>query len=156
MNDEYDALNANGYTWNFSKFQLESGIELFDTHVVYQTFGKLNENRDNAIVVCHALTGNAAVNEWWGGVFNALNNDKHYLICSNILGSCYGTTGPASIDTQSGKQYGSEFPELPIRDPVNSQIKLVRDALGVRLVNAIHWNVKTSSLMCNPYSRSKQ
>lgn len=136
--DEYGVLNANGLTWNLSKFKLENGIELFDVEVVYQTFGNLNENCDNAIVVCHALTGNAAINEWWCGLLEAVNIQKHFVICSNILGSCYGTTGPSSINTQTGEHFGNTFPELTIRDSVNLQIKLVREALGVKLVQMSH------------------
>lgn len=134
MNDEYGNMNANGMTWSLPKFELENGNELLDVSVVYQTFGNLNKSCDNAIVVCHALTGNAAINEWWGGFFGVLNIQKHFIICANILGSCYGTTGPSSINAQSGKRYGITFPELTVRDSVQLQIKLVKEALGVKLV----------------------
>lgn len=134
MNDEYGVMDACGLNWNLSKFKLENGTELLHVNVVYQTFGNLNENCDNAIVVCHALTGNSAVNVWWRGLFEkAFDTQEHFIICSNILGSCYGTTGPSSICEETGKQYGSLFPELTVRDSVLLQIKLT-EALGVRQV----------------------
>lgn len=142
MKDEYGVMNANGSNWNLSKFKLENGMELLDVNVVYQTFGDLNENCDNAIVVCHALTGNSGLILWWGGLFGndkAFNTEKNFIICSNILGSCYGTTGPSSICKQTGKQYGSTFPELTVRDSVNLQIKLAREVLGVRQVRNIRF-----------------
>lgn len=140
MNDEYGVMNAKGLTWNLSKLKLENGEELLDVSVVYQTFGHLNENCDNAVVVCHALTGNASIKEWWNGIFEVFDIQKDFLICSNILGSCYGTTGPSSINIKTGRRYGSTFPKLTVRDSVNLQIKLVRDGLGVKLVNVFLYN----------------
>lgn len=136
MKDEYDgAMNAEGLVWNLPKLKLESEAELCNVKVVYQTFGNLNEDCDNAIVVCHGFSGNAALREWWDGFFDAFNVQENFVICSNILGSCYGTTGPSSINPKTGKRYGSEFPDLTIRDSVNLQIKLAKEALGVKLVN---------------------
>lgn len=134
MNDEYGVMNADGLTWNLSKLKLENGDELFDVSVVYQTFGHLNEHCDNAVVVCHALTGNASITEWWNGIFEVFNIQKYFLICSNMLGSCYGTTGPSSINIKTGRHYGSTFPKLTVRDSVNLQIKLAKECLGVKLV----------------------
>ncbi len=134
MNDEYGVMNGDGLTWNLSKLKLENGEELCDISVVYRTFGDLNENCDNAIVVCHALTGNAALQEWWNGIFEVFNIQKYFIVCSNILGSCYGTTGPSSNNMKTGRQYGSTFPELTVRDSVNLQIKLLQEGLGVKMV----------------------
>lgn len=136
MTDEYDVVNANNVstTWTLPKFDLENGIELYDVSVAYQTFGSLNERCDNVIIICHSLTTNTAVNEWWIGILERLDLQKHFVICSNILGSCYGTTGPMSVNTKTGKLYGTSFPDVTIRDSVNLQIKLVKEALGVTSV----------------------
>lgn len=150
MEDEYGVMNSGcGLNWNLSKFKLENGMELLDVTVHYQTFGNLNENCDNAIFVCHALTGNSDLNTWWGTLFKdkVFDIQKYFIICSNILGSCYGTTGPSSICEQTGKQYGHTFPEITIRDSVNLQLKLVREALGVRQVHLSNYYRLVSCLL---------
>ncbi|KXK57160.1 MAG: homoserine O-acetyltransferase [Chlorobi bacterium OLB7] len=91
-------------------FVLESGAVLPELHLAYESYGKLSPNRDNVILVCHALTGSAAAGVgpngragWWAGLIgpgNALDTRRHHIICSNIIGSCYGSTGPGSINSR--------------------------------------------------------
>lgn len=138
----YNHVNKNdsGLFWKLPTFMLENKTELIDVEVNYRTFGKLNENRDNAIVVCHGFSGNSAVNIWWKSFFEPnmpFDTEKYFIICANMLGSCYGTTGPASICKQTGKRYGTSFPSVTIRDCVNLHIKLVRDGLKVHQVSFI-------------------
>jgi homoserine O-acetyltransferase/O-succinyltransferase len=107
---------------------LERGGVLDDVRVAYRTWGRLNAARTNAVVVCHALTGNADADEWWEPLFGpgrALDPDRDFIVASNILGSCYGTTGPASLDPH-GRRLAEKFPEITIRDMVSLQRLLVR------------------------------
>ena len=124
--------------------KLDSGVELSDINVAYETYGELNENKDNAILIFHALTGDAHVagyhseNDrkpgWWDdmvGSGKAFDTDKYFIICSNILGGCKGTTGPSSINPQTGKPYGLDFPVITIEDTVKVQKKLI-DSFGIK------------------------
>lgn len=120
-------------------FQLESGETLIDVQVAYRTWGKLNVTRDNAVLVCHALTGWADVDSWWSpllGNGQTLDPDQDFIICSNILGSCYGTTGPTSINPVTGRVYGPTFPAITIRDMVHLQAVLL-EALRVRSLKLV-------------------
>lgn len=115
-------------------FRLESGEELLGVQVAYRVWGQLNEERNNAVLVCHALTGWADVDVWWKpllGVGKALDLDRDFIVCTNILGSCYGTTGPTSINPKTGVAYGASFPTITIRDIVHLQAVLL-DALGIK------------------------
>lgn len=115
-------------------FELESGKDLIGVQVAYRTWGHLNAAGDNAVLVCHALTGWADLDIWWEpllGPGRALDPDRSFIICSNILGSCYGTTGPTSIDPKTGIAYGPTFPAITVRDMVRLQGVLL-EALGVR------------------------
>lgn len=116
--------------------RLESGDQLFEVQVAYRTWGQLNDTRDNAVLVCHAFTGWADLETWWEpllGTDRALDPDRDFIVCSNILGSCYGTTGATSINPVTGKPYGSTFPAITIRDMVHVQALLAR-ALGIRSI----------------------
>src|SRR5215208_2150284 len=87
--------------------------------VGYRDWGTLAPGGDNAVVVCHALTGNADADRWWTRMFGpgrALDPDRDYVVCANILGSCYGTTGPTSIDPATGAPWRGDFPAITIRD----------------------------------------
>ncbi len=120
-------------------FYVESGEALTGVQIAYRTWGKLNAAGNNAVLVCHALTGWADVDDWWEpllGAGRSLNPDRDFIICSNILGSCYGTTGPTSIDPQTGKAYGPTFPAITIRDMVRLQAVLM-EALGVRSLQLV-------------------
>jgi homoserine O-acetyltransferase len=110
---------------------LENGGVLEDVTVAYRTWGRLDADRANAVLVCHALTGNADADEWWEpliGSGRALDPDRDFIICSNILGSCYGTTGPSA--------YAGEFPRITVRDIVALQRVLIRH-LGVRRLKLV-------------------
>jgi homoserine O-acetyltransferase/O-succinyltransferase len=129
---------------------LESGRRLGPFTLAYETYGTLNEARDNAVLVCHALSGDAHVagrhsaNDkrvgWWDmliGPGKALDTDRYLVICANVLGGCSGSTGPASIDPQTGRPYGTGFPMITIADMVDAQVLLL-DHLGIgRLLGAI-------------------
>jgi homoserine O-acetyltransferase/O-succinyltransferase len=129
---------------------LESGVRLSPVEVAYETHGMLNPEGDNAIMVCHALTGSAHVagddeedltgSAWWEpmiGPGRALDTDRYFVICSNFLGGCYGTTGPTSVNPATGKPYGLDFPAVTVRDMVTVQQSLLV-SLGVqRLVTVI-------------------
>ncbi len=118
---------------SFDAFETESGATLPHVDVAYRTWGRLNERKDNAVLVCHALTGNADVDYWWGellGPGKALDTDRYYVVCSNVLGSCYGTTGPTSLDPESGEPYRSRFPAVTVRDAVRLQ-RILLDYLGI-------------------------
>ncbi|TVQ69334.1 MAG: homoserine O-acetyltransferase [Balneolaceae bacterium] len=109
-------------------FVTESGYEFPELEIAYQTWGTPNRDMSNVVVVFHALTGHAAADEWLAGFFGKgrlLDPGEHYIICSNVLGSCYGTTGPLSTDPRTGERYGGNFPEVTIRDMVRVQQRLL-------------------------------
>ena len=122
---------------------LESVEVMTDVTVKYKTWGTLNAAGDNAIFVCHALTGNHELDAWWAdmlGPGKPFDSDKYFVVCANMLGSCYGTTGPASPDPRKsgGEPYGADFPEVvTIRDNVDLFAATLRDALGVTSVAAV-------------------
>ncbi|TDG35788.1 homoserine O-acetyltransferase [Pedobacter changchengzhani] len=104
-------------------FQLENGEQLENLQIAYHTYGTLNEQKNNVIWVCHALTANADVLDWWKGLFgeNSLfNPNDHYIICANVLGSHYGSTNPLSTNTVNGLPYYLSFPQFTIRDLVSA------------------------------------
>lgn len=120
-------------------FALESGSSLPNASLHYALYGKLNEARDNAILVCHALTGSARVADWWPDLFrdgHPLDIGKHCVIGINVLGSCYGSTGPQSANPATGKPYGAEFPVVSIRDIVRAQSQLIAH-LGIAQLRAV-------------------
>ncbi len=127
---------------------LESGRILLEYELVYETYGTLNAKKDNVIVVCHALTGshhaagiyqNDSKAGWWDGLIGSgkgIDTDKYFVICVSILGSCYGSTSPLSIDKSSGKQYRLKFPVLTISDVVKAQMRLFKQ-LGINKARAL-------------------
>ncbi|MEJ7557889.1 MAG: homoserine O-acetyltransferase [Pedobacter sp.] len=127
-------------TYNYDKpFQLESGNELTNLQIAYQTYGKLNSNKDNVIWVCHALTANADVLDWWKGLFgdnDFFNPDEHFIVCANVLGSHYGSTNPLSINYATGQSYYLAFPEFTIRDIVGGH-RLLADHLGIEKIKVL-------------------
>lgn len=107
--------------------QLESGELLPELDIAYHTFGTLNADRSNVIWVCHALTANSDVADWWPHTVEAgrfLDPDRYFIVCANILGSHYGTTGPLSVDPCTGKPYFNAFPCITVRDMVNAHRRL--------------------------------
>jgi homoserine O-acetyltransferase/O-succinyltransferase len=120
-------------------FALELGGTLPGLRVGYRTWGSLDAAGSNAVVVCHALTGSADADLWWTRMFGpgrALDPEKDFIVCSNILGSCYGTTGPSSIDPATGAPWLGTFPPITVRDMVRVQHAL-GSALGVRRVRMV-------------------
>ncbi|OLL22430.1 Homoserine O-acetyltransferase [Neolecta irregularis DAH-3] len=119
-----------------SEFKLESGQILQQCPVAYKTWGKLNEDRDNVMVICHALTGSADVEDWWGPLFGpgrAFDTSKFFVFCANSLGSPYGSASPVTSDPSTNSLYGPDFPVCTIRDDVRLH-RLVLDFLGIRNV----------------------
>ncbi|MEW6428972.1 MAG: homoserine O-acetyltransferase [Thermodesulfobacteriota bacterium] len=128
---------------------LESGARLGPVTVAYETAGTLNAARDNAILICHALSGDSHVAGyyaredskpgWWDimvGPGKGIDTDRYFVVCANILGSCMGTTGPASINPATGKHYGLDFPVVTIGDMVAAQ-KILIDHLGIPQLLAV-------------------
>jgi homoserine O-acetyltransferase len=130
-------------------FRLESGATLRPVTLSYEVYGRLNANRSNAILVCHALSGGAhaagylapddAQPGWWDeciGPGKAFDTERYFVICSNVLGSCYGSSGPGSVDPATGKPYGLHFPVVTIGDMVRAQVRLL-DHLGIERLLAV-------------------
>ena len=127
---------------------LESGEILPSLTIAYETYGKLNREKGNAILVCHALSGDAHVAGfhegdekpgWWDAVIGpgkALDTDRYFVICSNIIGGCKGSTGPSSTNPATGKPWGAKFPVITIRDMVNTQ-KILVDHLKISQLYAV-------------------
>ncbi len=107
---------------------LEMGGVLENPTVAYTTYGTLNQDKDNTILVCHALTANSEVHDWWSGLFGAgrvIDPNDNFVICINNLGSPYGSSSPKSLNT-SGERFGLNFPSYTIRDTAALHIKLLR------------------------------
>jgi len=122
---------------NLDALDLELGGRLIRPQIAYETWGKLNAKKDNAVLVCHALSGDshAAPHSksdepgWWEimvGPGKPIDTDRFFVICCNTPGGCQGTTGPSSIDTKTGRPFGAEFPDITINDIVDSQLAVVR------------------------------
>lgn len=120
-------------------FNLECGRKLDKVDIAYQTYGKLNEHKDNVIWVCHALTANSDVLDWWKGLFgseNLFNPEEHFIVCANVLGSHYGSTSPLSINPTTGQPYYLSFPDFTIRDLVQAH-RLLAAELGIEHINVL-------------------
>lgn len=114
------------------RFPLESGQSLPELTIAYHTYGNLQAD-SKVVWICHALTANSDVADWWKGLVGtdyAVNPDKYFIVCANILGSCYGTTGPLSNNPITGNPYYHDFPLITIRDMVQAHI-LLRQHLGI-------------------------
>ncbi len=121
---------------------LRSGASLGPITLAYETYGRLNEARSNAVMICHALSGSSHAagyyageekSGWWDNMIGpgkAVDTDKYYVICPNIIGSCYGSTGPGSLDPLTGRPYGLRFPLFTIADVVRAEKNLL-DLLGI-------------------------
>ena len=124
------------------KLELACGRDLSSVTVSFQTYGRLNDDKSNAILVCHALTGDQFAAEphpitgkpgWWETVIGPnrpLDTNRYYVLCANVLGGCMGTTGPMDIDSGTGEPYGLDFPVITISDMVRAQ-KMLIDSLGI-------------------------
>lgn len=132
-------MKHQGHIYNYHyphRFDLERGGSFPSLNITYHTYGRLNSNRDNCIWVCHALTANSDVADWWPNTVvpdGFLDPDKYFIVCANILGSCYGTTGPLSINPDTGSPWYDEFPKLTIRDIVRAHI-LLADHLNLNKI----------------------
>lgn len=133
------------------KMVLESGALLGPVTIAYETYGELSPQKDNAVLIAHAFSGDSHVagyyaedadkvkSGWWDSIVGpdkGIDTNKYFVICSNILGSCVGSTGPASINPETGKQYGLTFPMVTIGDMVDAQKKLITH-LGISSLLAI-------------------
>ena len=144
-------VSARDYTFGSPGrgIRLENGAEFGPITIRYETYGRLNEDRSNAILLAHAFSGDAhaaGYNRaedrhagWWDSMIGpgkAFDTDRYFVICSNVLGGCRGTTGPGSINPKSGKPYGLSFPVITLDDMVKVQCKLI-DHLGIERLHAV-------------------
>ncbi len=121
------------------KFELENGKHLPDLTIAFHTYGKLNQAKDNVVWVCHALTANSDVFSWWPGVVGencVINPDEHFIVCANLPGSCYGSSGPLTMDASAKEPFYSKFPVVSIRDMVQANI-LLRKNLGIEKIKLL-------------------
>ena len=121
------------------EFPIESGRSLKDLTIAYHTYGTLSARADNVVWVCHALTANSDVADWWPGTVapgRFLDPERYFIVCANILGSCYGSTGPLSVNPDTGEPYYRTFPRLTMRDVVAAH-RILADALGIGRIHAI-------------------
>ncbi len=120
-------------------FVLENGKTIPGIEIAYHTIGTLNESKSNVVWICHALTANADASDWWKGLVGAgclIDPEKYFIVGANIIGSCYGSTGPLSIDPKTNKPYYSSFPTVTIRDIVSAHI-LLRKHLGIHTIQLL-------------------
>lgn len=120
-------------------FQFENGACIEELTVSYHTYGTLNAKKDNVVWVCHALTANSAVFDWWPGLFGEnelFNPSEYFIVCANVLGSHYGTTNPLSINPTTGHSYYLDFPQFTIRDIVSVNQRLA-DHLGIHSIEIL-------------------
>jgi len=118
------------------KIALEGGDSLPSITIAYSTYGTMNADKSNVVWVCHALTANSEAAEWWAGLIGSgkvIDTEKYFIVCANILGSCYGSTGPLSINPITEAPYFSSFPLVTIRDMVKAHI-LLREHLGIEKI----------------------
>lgn len=124
--------------WKLAEaFHLECGTTLPEIEIAYHTYGELAPTGDNVVWVCHALTGNSEAADWWDGLVGEeklFNPEQHFIVCANMLGSCYGSTGPLSINPATGKAYGHDFPLVTVRDMVAAH-ELLREHLGIQKIH---------------------
>jgi homoserine O-acetyltransferase len=128
--------------------KLDAGVELAPFQIAYKTYGALNADRSNAVLICHALTGDQHVASvhpvtgkpgWWEtmvGPGRPIDTARYFVICPNVMGACMGTSGPASTDPKTGKPWGLDFPVITVRDMVRAQAMLL-DELGIESLFAV-------------------
>lgn len=120
-------------------FKLESGKTIKGLELGYHKFGEFNQDKSNVVWFCHALTGNSDVPSWWSGLVGDekfFNPDEYCIICVNVLGSCYGTTGPLSINPQTREPYFHDFPQITMRDIANTFV-LLKEHLKIKELYAL-------------------
>jgi homoserine O-acetyltransferase/O-succinyltransferase len=145
-----------------SPFHFESGSSIKDLTIAYSTYGKPNPAQDNIVWVCHALTANSEAVSWWDGLIGEgklYDTSKYYVVCANIIGSCYGTSGPLEINSETGMPYYLSFPQFTIRDMVAAH-EILRKHLGITKIHtciggslggqqAMEWAIMNPSLIEN-------
>lgn len=131
-----------------AELELDGGARLGPITLAYETYGKLNADKSNGILICHALTGDAHAAGfhkgdknpgWWDNMIGpgkGFDTNRYFVICSNVIGGCRGSTGPSSVNPKTGMPYGLDFPQITIRDMVNAQVRLV-DHLGIDTLLAV-------------------
>jgi homoserine O-acetyltransferase len=142
-------LSNQVHMYTFDSLSLQRGGQIGPITVAFETWGTLNAERDNAVLITHALTGSSHAHDaahpddtkvaWWNpliGPGRFFDTSRYFVICSNVLGSCYGSTGPASIDPSTGLAYGIRFPVITIRDMVETQRRLI-EYLGVSRLHMV-------------------
>jgi homoserine O-acetyltransferase/O-succinyltransferase len=133
-------MEKHDHTFHYSKsLPLEGGGKLSGFQLKYTTLGKLNDERSNIIWVCHALTGSSDFTDWWGELFregSAFDPRQYFIICANMLGGCYGSTGPLSINPDNGKTFFHQFPLLTNRDIVKA-FDLLREELKIEKIHTL-------------------
>lgn len=110
------------------RFDFELGGSVSEVPIAYTTYGELNSDRSNVIMVCHGLTANSDVMDWWSGIYGIgkpLDPDRYFIICINNLGSPYGTISPATISPETGRRYGMDFPKYTTRDAARVHLMLL-------------------------------
>lgn len=135
-------------TFDFPELKLENGEALKDVTIAYETYGELNSARSNAILITHAFSGDAHAAfyhegesrpGWWDSMIGpgkAFDTNRYFIICSNVIGGCAGSTGPSSINKETGAPYALDFPQITIKDMVNAQKRLV-EHLGIEKLYSI-------------------
>ncbi|MEJ7738928.1 MAG: homoserine O-acetyltransferase [Chitinophagaceae bacterium] len=152
-------MNQHHYS---KEFRLEGGDILPGITIAYHTYGNLNEHKSNVVWVCHALTASSNAVDWWSGIVgpdHAIDPANYFIVCANVLGSCYGTTGPLSINPETAKPWYDRFPLITIRDMVKAHI-LLRQHLGISKIfllmggsmggyQALEWAVMENEVIDN-------
>lgn len=143
-------------------FPVESGAELPGFRLAYTTQGTLNADGSNVVWICHALTGNADPGDWWDGMVGPgkfYDPAQYFIVCANILGSCYGSTGPLSVNSRTRRPFYHDFPPITIRDMV-AALDLLRQELGIERIytcvggsvggqQALEWAIQQPNLIEN-------
>ncbi|SHM93438.1 homoserine O-acetyltransferase [Chitinophaga jiangningensis] len=122
-----------------AEFRLESGESLPELQIAYHTYGNMLPDGSNVVWICHALTANSDVTDWWTGLVGegkVIDPNRHFIVCANILGSCYGTSGPSTLNPVTGKPWYRTFPSITIRDMVNAHI-LLRQHLSIPAISLL-------------------
>jgi len=154
-------LDLQYFDYKYS-FPLESGASLPGFRLAYTTRGTLQRDRSNVVWICHALTGNADAGDWWGGMIGTgkyFDPDRDFIVCANVLGSCYGSTGPLSANPETGQPYYHDFPAITVRDMVGA-LDLLRQELGIDKIHtcvggslggeqALEWAIAQPGLIDN-------
>lgn len=137
--NEYAAMVPGQKVVEIPKYDLECGELLVDFPVAYKTWGRLNPDCDNVLLICHALTGSSDVQDWWGpllGTGLTFDPSRFFIVCINFLGSPYGLCSPLSIEKATGKRYGPLFPLVTVKDDIGIQ-RLILDSLGVKKIACV-------------------